>query len=85
MSHQPDICPDGYSNPQAWCDWRNREMDRRDLVWTVRDGKPQLVAEAQWEIGHDRAMKERAERDRRDWQHRQRYPVTARENDDGHP
>lgn len=62
----------------AWCEDRNRTMARKDIEWVpdekggayLRD-KPSVSA-ARMEEG-----KRAAERERREYNHRQKYPITA--------
>jgi len=74
---QVELCPAGYNDPQAYCDWRNREMGRDDVMWIVQDGRPALADRPEWTEKHGKDMARRAEQERADWKHRHRYPATA--------
>lgn len=75
--------PDAYDAPpamsaQQWCDQRNASMHRDDIEWFVtHDGQTALRDRADWQAAHTRDLARKAEADRRDWMHRQNYPVTA--------
>lgn len=63
---------------QEWCDWRNQTMTRTDIEW-VLDGRggAYLRDVPAASAARTRELQANAERDRRDYNHRQRYPVTA--------
>lgn len=75
--------PDAYAPPpamsaQQWCDQRNASMPRHDIEWFVtHDDQTALRDKISWQAGHTKQLARKAEVERRDWIHRQNYPVTA--------
>ena len=76
-----DHCPHGYSDPQAWCDWRNAELAAqphyRGQFWMVgQGGVPFLTEDEGW--SHRQREKEAAarEEERKRFNWRQQHPVT---------
>lgn len=71
-------CPAGYSDPQAWCDWRNREMTREGLRWSVgTSGTPVLGVDPEWSAAQRKRDAIRAEEERRRFNHRQNHPLSG--------
>lgn len=65
-----DACNEALSN----------EAHDRGLEWHVdATGSLKLRDRPEWAEGHGKAVKANAERERRDWLHRQKYPVTRGE------
>jgi len=60
---------------QEWCDWRNSVMPRTDIEWALGEGGCYLRHRQAWSLNHTRDLERKSEQDRRDWQHRQTYPV----------
>lgn len=75
--HYDPGCPPLGSNPQGWCDYRNQRIDG-GREWVIDgSGSPQLRFKPGWTVQHTKKMDERAEIERREFNHRQQYPVTA--------
>jgi hypothetical protein len=63
---------------QEWCGWQNIRLTRRDIEWApTGNGGVFLRDRQEWSTEHGRKGEERAERERKDFNHRQRYPVAA--------
>lgn len=61
---------------QQWCDQRNASMHRDDIEWFVtHDGQTALRDRADWQAKRTREMAIAAESERRQFNHRQNYPV----------
>lgn len=71
-----DHCPYGYSDPQAWCDWRNGTMARSDVRWIVGElGTPMLVDREDWSVAHAKSDAAKKENERHKFNWRQAHPV----------
>lgn len=56
----------------------NASLSRTDIEWALDDsGNLYLRDKANWTAAHTRSMDDRADRDRQEWQRRQRNPVSA--------
>lgn len=63
---------------QQWCDMRNSNMPRDDIEWFVTpDGQTALRDRADWQAKRTKEMAIAAESERRQFNHRTRYPATA--------
>lgn len=63
-----------------FCGWMNVRLwqRRRDIEWAPDGNGGILLRDRQeWVDQHSEDMKRKAEQERADWKHRQRYPVTA--------
>ena len=77
-NQEHDHCPVGYGSPQAWCDWRNSQLDRKGLLWTVGpSGTPVLGVDPEWSAEQRKREAARGEAERRKFAHRQGYPISA--------
>lgn len=63
---------------QAWCDWRNSQMQRRDVEWVI-DGRGgcYLRDHPGWAESHGRALKAKQEDEQRRYMRAMRNPVQA--------
>lgn len=69
------------TDPHLWAADRNRTMNRGDIEWFVApSGELMLRDKPSWQAKRTNELARNAERDRRDWMHRQNFPVTASPN-----
>lgn len=70
-------CPDGYASPHAWCAWRNREMERDDVLWIVGPaGTPILVDDESVCARRAKDSNAQIETERQRFNWRLQHPVT---------
>ncbi|AIT81618.1 hypothetical protein [Novosphingobium pentaromativorans] len=74
-----DQCPNGYSDPHAYCAWRNAELaaQGKGLIWIVGSaGIPMLTDDEQVSAARRAREDEIREDERRRFNWRQQHPVT---------
>lgn len=65
-----------FPTKQAWCDDRNRSMERADLEWAVDEsGGTYLRTRPEWSLANLRAEDARKEAERKRFNWRQAHPI----------
>lgn len=65
------------SYAQRLCDEANQRCARDDCKWIVNEsGGMSLVQPREWTEAYTKRLARRAEADRQQWLHRQKFPVT---------
>ena len=60
---------------QRWCDHRNASLPRNDVEWVVTPTGLQLRDKPSWTAANAKRIAKEAERERADYNHRQRFPI----------